>query len=132
MTVLFECGACVGKKSVVAFSFALFLRSSFLLFRLFWGLFLLCEDSHVVWGVVVGSECRVKNVQWGTMFCVKGRLEVFSQDIGGVVSKGHSPYAHIAFHVILFDFMVAYVNGPGVFGVVGLGGDVFSRLVIGV
>ncbi len=38
-----------------------------------------------------------------------------TQNIGGVVGRGHSPYAHIAFHVILFDFVVAYVNGPRVF-----------------
>ena len=46
--MLFECGACVGKKSVVAFSFSLFLRLSFLLFRLFGVCDRCCEDSHVV------------------------------------------------------------------------------------
>ncbi len=57
----------------------------------------------------MGSDGRVENVQWDTMFCVKGGLEGFGQDIGGVVSRRHFPDAHIAFHVILFDFVVAYV-----------------------
>ncbi len=105
--------ACVGKESVVALSLSLFLLSSFLLFRLFGGFNLLSEDSHVV--QCVGGERRCEDVQWGTVFGVYGWLEVFGQDISGVVGRGDSPYAHIAFHVILFDFMVAYVNGPGVF-----------------
>ncbi len=78
------------------------------------------------------GDRRVEDVQRGTVFGMYGWLEVFGQDISGVVGRGDSPYAHIAFHVILFDFMVAYVNGPRVFGVVWLGGDVLSRLVIGV
>ncbi len=86
-----------------------------MLFRLFGGVDLHSEDSHVVQCVVVCSDGGAEYVQWGTMFCVDGWLEVFGQDISGVVGRGDSPYAHIAFHVILFDFMVAYVNGPGVF-----------------
>ena len=46
------------------------------------------------------------------------------------MGRGHSPYAHIAFHVILFDFVVADVNRSGVFGVIWLGGYMFSRLVV--
>ena len=65
--MLFECGACVGKKSVVAFSFSLFLRLSFLLFRLFGVCDRCCEDSHVVlcsvcavivgWSMCSGAQC---------------------------------------------------------------------------
>ncbi len=74
LVVVFEGGSCVGKKSVVAFSFSLFLRSSFLLFRLFGGFGLLSEDSHVVQCVVVGSDGRVEDVQRSTVFCMKRGL----------------------------------------------------------
>ena len=66
LVVVFEGGSCVGKKSVVAFTFSLFLRSSFLLFRLFGWFDLLSEDSHVV--QCVCGERRGEDVQWGTVF----------------------------------------------------------------
>ncbi len=66
VVVLFECGACVGNESVVAFSFSLFLRPSFLLFRWF-GRFDCCsEDSHVV--QCMCGDGRVEDVQWDTVF----------------------------------------------------------------
>ena len=75
LVVVFEGGSCVGKKSVVAFTFALFLRSSFLLFRLFGWFDLLSEDSHVV--QCVCGERRVEDVQRGTVFGMKRGLESF-------------------------------------------------------
>ncbi len=39
----------------------------------------------------MGGDGRVENVQWGTMFCVKGGLEGFGQDIGGVVAEDTPP-----------------------------------------
>ncbi len=61
MVVLFEGGPCMGKKSVVSFTFALSFCSSFLLFGLFGWFFLLSEDTHVVecWC----SECWGEDVQ---------------------------------------------------------------------
>ena len=73
--MLFECEACVGKESVVAFSFSLFLRLSFLLFRLFGGFDRCCEDSHVV--QCVRGDRRVEDVQRGTVFGMKRGLESF-------------------------------------------------------
>ncbi len=56
VVVSFECGSCVGKKSVVAFSFSLFLLLSVLLFRF-------C----LVCGVFGGKEGHV--VQSGGVCC---------------------------------------------------------------
>ncbi len=55
-----------GEELVVAVALAVSLCSSFLLFRLFGWFFLLSEDSHVV--QCVCSECRVEDVQLGTVF----------------------------------------------------------------
>ncbi len=74
--MLFECEACVGKESVVAFSFALSFCSSFFLFRWFWWFFLLGVDCHVVKCVGVRNDGRAEYVQWGTMLCVKGGWRV--------------------------------------------------------
>jgi hypothetical protein len=128
LVVVFEGGSCVGKKFVVAFTFSLFLRSSFLLSRLCGCCDLFSEDSHVV--QCVCGERRREDVQGGTVFGVKGGLEGFGQDVCCVVGGGHSPNSHIALHVILFDFVVANVDRAGVFGVVWLGGYMFSRLVV--
>ncbi len=89
---------------------------------------LLSEDSHVV--QCVCGERRGEDVQWGTVFGVKGGLESFGQDVCGVVDGGHSPDSHVSLHVILLDFVVANVDRAGVFGVVRLGGYMFSRLVV--
>ncbi len=59
---------------VASFLLALFLCSSFSLLSPFWWFFLGSKDGHAVYCVVVGSDGRVENVQWGTMFCVKGGL----------------------------------------------------------
>ncbi len=48
----------------------------------------------------MGSDGRAENVQWGTMFCVKGGLESFGQDIGGVVGGGYSPDSHGSFNIV--------------------------------
>ena len=84
--------------------------------------------DHVVEGV--HGEGRGENVQGGTVFGMGWRLESFGEDVGGVVCGGYSPDSHACFHVILFDFVVADVNRSGVFGVVWLGGYMFSRLVV--
>ncbi len=68
----------------------------------------------------MGSDGRVENVQWGTMFCVKEGLKGFGQDIGGVVGGRYSPDSHPPLHVILFDSVVSDVNRSGVIGHVGL------------
>jgi hypothetical protein len=78
----------------------------------------------------VGSDGRAENVQWGTMFCVKGGLEGFGQDIGGVVGGGYSPDSHPSLHVILFDFVVADVNRSGLIGHIGLCSDMLCSLVV--
>ena len=65
----------MGKESVVAFSFSLFLRLSFLLFRLFGVSDRCCEDSHVV--QCVCSERRVEDVQRGTVFGMDWGLKYF-------------------------------------------------------
>ena len=77
LVVVVECVARVCKELVVSFPFTLSFCSSFLLFGLWGWVFLVSEGSHVVEGDVVGSDGRVENVQWGTMFGVKGGLEVF-------------------------------------------------------
>ena len=64
------------------------------------------------------------------MFGVDWGLKSFGEDVGGIVCGGYSPDSHACFHVILFDFVVADVNRSGVFGVVWLGGYMFSRLVV--
>jgi hypothetical protein len=48
-----------------------------------------------------------------------------------VVLSGHSPDSHFPIHVILTDCVVANIDGSGVVVHVGLGSDVFSRLVVG-
>ena len=63
----------MGKKSVVAFSFSLFLRLSFLLFRLFGVVDRCCEDSHVV--QCVRGDLRLEDVQRGTVFGMYWRLK---------------------------------------------------------
>ncbi len=65
----------MGKESVVAFSFSLFLRLSFLLFRLFGGFDRCCEDSHVV--QCVCCDRRVEDVQRDTVFGMERGLEIF-------------------------------------------------------
>ncbi len=62
-----------GEELVVAL--AVSLCSSFLLFRLFGWFILLSEECHVV--QCVGSDGRVEDVQWGTVFCMKRWLESF-------------------------------------------------------
>ena len=69
LVVVFEGGSCVGKKFVVAFTFSLFLRSSFLLSRLCGCCDLFSEDSHVV-----QCDGRVEDVQRSTVFCMKRGL----------------------------------------------------------
>ncbi len=110
LVVVFEGGPRVCKELVVSVTFTLSFCSSFLLFGLWGWVFLLSEGSHVVEGDAVGSDGRVENVQWGTMFCVKGGLEVFGENVCSVVGRGYSPDSHSAFHVILLDFVVTDVN----------------------
>ena len=66
-----------GAELVVSVTLAVSLGPSFLVFRLFGWFCLLSEDSHVVQCVGVGSDGRVENVQWGTVFCMKRWLEGF-------------------------------------------------------
>ena len=79
--VLSECVLGEGEKLVVSFALAVSLCSSFLLFRRFEWFFLFSEDSHVAQCVGVGSDGRVENVQWCTVFCMKRWLESFGQDV---------------------------------------------------
>ncbi len=58
------------------------------------------------------------------------RLEVFGQDIGGVVGRGYSPDSHPAFHIILLDFVVADVNRSGVIGHIRLCSYVLCSLIV--
>ena len=76
--MLFECEACVGKESVVAFPFSLFLRLSFLLFScvLFRGVFV-CKEGHVVQSGGVCCNLRPQDVEVCTMVGVGRWLEVF-------------------------------------------------------
>ena len=58
--MLFECGSCVGKELVVAFSFSLFLRLSFLLFScVFVHDACVCKEGHVV--QCGGVRCDVRS-----------------------------------------------------------------------
>ncbi len=76
LVVVVEGGARVCKELVVSFPFTLSFCSSFLLFGLWGWVCLVSEGSHVVEGDVVGSDGRAENVQWGTMFGVKGGWRV--------------------------------------------------------
>jgi hypothetical protein len=128
LVVLLEGGPRVCKELVVSVTFTLSFCSSFLLFRLFGGVDFYSEDSHVV--QCVCGERRVEDVQRGTVFGMYWGLKCFGQDVCGVVGGGHSPDSHLSLHVILLDFVVANVDRAGVFGVVRLGGYMFSRLVV--
>ena len=59
-----------GEELVVAVALAVSLCLAFLAFGLFWWFFFRGEECHVVYCVGWDSECRVKDVQWSTMFGV--------------------------------------------------------------
>ncbi len=80
----------------------------------------------------MGSDGRAEDVQWGTMFCVKGGLEGFGQDIDGVVGGGYSPDSHGSFNIVLFEAVMTDINRSGMVVHVGLGSKMFRGLVIGI
>ena len=66
------------------------------------------------------------------MFCVDWWLECFGEDIRSIVCRRDSPNPHVVLHIILFNFVMPYVNRSCMVIHVRLCSEVFSCLVVSI